>query len=371
VAPSTPAQELLAGIWAQVLGLDRAGVTDDFFALGGDSLRAVQVVAQIRASGHEITIADFFDNPTIAACARLIPAPGAETGTQPADPQTLSAIPIRRGTAVPPVFCAHSSTGGITEFTEFAAHLAEGQQFYGLQSRGLTSADQPLESVKEMAKAYIEDMITVQPQGPYLIAGWSTGCYIAFEMARQMAAASRHAGGLFLIAPPHQRLGSPLQRRGKRRRRPINRDERRFLRHLDKTIKAGPGQRLLPEYEEELLSMWNLDDEGKAAVRAGDKAKLRAGRIGIINYLAGIHYSGLMQFRLKPYDGRVVLFMPENTSDRMRQGTLGEWLAVLRQQPEIIDVPGEHRTVIYDGAEDVGTWLRAEIIRWEPPASKS
>jgi thioesterase domain-containing protein/aryl carrier-like protein len=365
VPPATPAEELLAGIWASVLGIDQPGIHDNFFGLGGDSLRAVQVVAQIRASGYEITIADFFGNPTIATAAQLIPAQVADPQTQPDEPQTRSAVRIRRGTTVPAVFCVHSSTGGITEFTELASHLAEGQQFYGLQSRGLTSADRPLESIKKMARAYIDDMVSVQPEGPYLIAAWSTGGYIGFEMARQMAAAGKHVGGLFLIAPPHQRL----QRRQKRRRRPFNRDERKFLRQLDKAIQAGPGQRLLPEYEERLLFMWDLDDDGKAAVRAGDKQKLRAGRVGITNHLAGIYYRGLMRDRLKPYDGRVVLFMPRDSSDtRMRQGTLDEWLPVLRQEPEIIDVPGAHKTVIYDGAEAIGAWLRAQIIRWERAA---
>jgi thioesterase domain-containing protein len=187
-------------------------------------------------------------------------------------------------------------------------------------------------------------------------------------MARQLAAAGKQVGGLFLIAPPHQRL----QRGQKRRRRPLNREERKFLHHLDKTIKAGPGQRLSPEYEEQLLFMWNLDDEGKAAVRAGDKQKLRAGRVGVTNHLAGFYYRGLMRDRLKPYDGRVVLFMPRDSADpRNRQGTLDEWLPALRQEPEIIYVPGEHKTVIYDGAEVLGAWFRDEIIRWERAAGAS
>jgi acyl carrier protein len=72
-APATPTQELLAGIWAQVLGLDQIGIRDNFFDLGGHSLRAIQVVSRIRSMFEvEFPIAAFFDQPTIADLAVAI-----------------------------------------------------------------------------------------------------------------------------------------------------------------------------------------------------------------------------------------------------------------------------------------------------------
>ncbi len=72
-APATPTQELLAGIWAQVLGLDQIGIHDNFFELGGHSLRAIQVVSRIRSMFElEFPIAAFFDQPTIAELAVAI-----------------------------------------------------------------------------------------------------------------------------------------------------------------------------------------------------------------------------------------------------------------------------------------------------------
>lgn len=58
--------------------------------------------------------------------------------------------------------------------------------------------------------------------------------------------------------------------------------------------------------------------------------KLRAGRVGVTNHLAGIHYRNLMQYRLRPYDGRVVLFMPRYDPADVQRGTLDEWRASLR-----------------------------------------
>ncbi|MFC6021626.1 condensation domain-containing protein, partial [Plantactinospora solaniradicis] len=70
---SGPTQELLAGIWAEVLGVDRIGVRDNFFTLGGHSLLATRVVSRIRAVfAVEVAVAALFDGPTIADLAAAI-----------------------------------------------------------------------------------------------------------------------------------------------------------------------------------------------------------------------------------------------------------------------------------------------------------
>ncbi|WP_345144871.1 amino acid adenylation domain-containing protein, partial [Dactylosporangium darangshiense] len=68
--PATATEDVLAGIWAELLGLDRVGTADNFFDLGGNSLLAVQVVARVRAAlDADIALAELFDRPTVAALA--------------------------------------------------------------------------------------------------------------------------------------------------------------------------------------------------------------------------------------------------------------------------------------------------------------
>ncbi|MER5556892.1 phosphopantetheine-binding protein, partial [Streptomyces sp. NPDC002793] len=69
-APSSPAEEVLAGIWQEVLHLDRVGVHDNFFDLGGHSLLVTQLVARMRDEmGVEVPPQMFFEDPTVAAIA--------------------------------------------------------------------------------------------------------------------------------------------------------------------------------------------------------------------------------------------------------------------------------------------------------------
>ncbi|GAA3845657.1 non-ribosomal peptide synthetase [Streptomyces phyllanthi] len=73
VAPSTPAEELLAGIWAELLGADHVGAEDNFFELGGHSLLATQVISRIRdAFGTEVPLAALFDQPTVRELAQVV-----------------------------------------------------------------------------------------------------------------------------------------------------------------------------------------------------------------------------------------------------------------------------------------------------------
>jgi amino acid adenylation domain-containing protein/non-ribosomal peptide synthase protein (TIGR01720 family) len=91
-APRTPMEELVAGVWCEVLRLDQIGVHDDFFALGGHSLRATQVASRLRqALGHEVPLRTLFEAPTVTALAAWLDR--AARGGPAAEEPPLARVP--------------------------------------------------------------------------------------------------------------------------------------------------------------------------------------------------------------------------------------------------------------------------------------
>ena len=86
VAPRTPAEQVLARIWSEVLGVETPGVHDNFFELGGDSILSIQVISRARQSGLAITPRELFQSPTIAGLAAITP----QAAKVPAQVETAS-----------------------------------------------------------------------------------------------------------------------------------------------------------------------------------------------------------------------------------------------------------------------------------------
>ncbi|HYR11325.1 MAG TPA: nitroreductase family protein, partial [Longimicrobium sp.] len=77
-APRNPVEERFSEIWQELLGVERVGVQDSFFALGGDSVKGIQFLARAREAGYEIDVRHFFQNPRIASLAQLVAPQGVE-----------------------------------------------------------------------------------------------------------------------------------------------------------------------------------------------------------------------------------------------------------------------------------------------------
>ncbi|MCA2357435.1 non-ribosomal peptide synthase/polyketide synthase [Mycobacterium intracellulare] len=95
-APQTPVEETLAGIYAQVLGVERVGADDSFFDLGGDSISSMQVVTRARAAGLAVRTRDIFTEQTVARLARVAVAADGEDGVVDEGTGAITATPIIR-----------------------------------------------------------------------------------------------------------------------------------------------------------------------------------------------------------------------------------------------------------------------------------
>jgi len=184
VPPADALEARLVEMWEDILNVSPIGVTDSFFAdLGGQSLLAVRLIAQIqRRFCQEIALSTLLQGPTIRQLACAL-REGSEGGEQA---QHASLVPVQPRGAKRPLFFAHPIGGNVLCYAGLAHLLGEDQPFHALQSAGLRGERAPRATLEEMAREYLVAVREVQPEGPYLLGGWSMGGVIALEMACQL-----------------------------------------------------------------------------------------------------------------------------------------------------------------------------------------
>jgi amino acid adenylation domain-containing protein len=176
-APVSATELQLASVWDTLLGISGVGATDDFFALGGDSLMAVEMFAKIRdAFGKDLPLGALAQNPTIEGLAKVLDGGQIEWPIL---------VPIRKTGSKTPIFVVHGGTGNVASFPNLARQLPDEHPFYGLQWDGLDGSN-GTEGITNLAKRYLVEIRTIQPRGPYLLAGQCVGGLIAQEISRQL-----------------------------------------------------------------------------------------------------------------------------------------------------------------------------------------
>jgi thioesterase domain-containing protein len=191
--------EYICEVFAEVLGLESVGIEDNFFALGGHSLLVARAVARLKQQGISLEVGDIFAAPTARGLMERM-------GTSSLRDVLGVLLPIREHGEAPPVFCLPPGGGVSWCYMPMVRFVPSELPLYGLQSRGLDGEGEFATSLAEMAKDCIEQIRTVQPNGPYRLLGWSFGGNAAHEVAVQLQAAGEEVSALiFLDAYPHLR----------------------------------------------------------------------------------------------------------------------------------------------------------------------
>lgn len=181
VPAASDLERRLLQLWQEVLNIEGIGVEDDYFALGGTSLLAARIFAEIkRRLGVQLRLTAILDAPTVRSLARLLSPERAE--------RSEVLVELRRG-GERYLFLVHDGDGETLLYRNLAQHMPCEVTVYGIEPRRLPRVPLAHTRIEDMARCYIEEIRTKQPHGPYLLGGLCAGGVIAYEMARQLKAA--------------------------------------------------------------------------------------------------------------------------------------------------------------------------------------
>ena len=347
VPPRNRLEEKLAAIWARVLQRDRVSVADDFFALGGYSLLATQLVVEIEAAlGIQLPVSFVFRGNTVEKMAKLLKGKAA-AGLSPV-------VPLRDSGAKPPLFCVHAIDGEVTPYKTLADHMngdrpvygiGFGTLFYKLRSKaGLDT------SVSDLANCYVEEVLRLQPEGPYFLLGYSFGGYVAHEMARQLQSRGHEVAFLAILdTRNHAYEGVSWARRLS----VIGRDIWRGFKDgppgtwsllHDRENRPVPLREWPAYFWRELLSLRGRRKYPDKARAAGHSSYTDM-MVKELTELRGRHKPGF-------YPGKITLFRAARCIETEKryyfkdEDALG-WTGAAADI-EIIDVPGDHGTMVQE-----------------------
>lgn len=207
VEPATATERLLAELWIEVLSLERVGVDDSFFISGGDSLSGAVLFAKIsRRVGRPVPLTLLFRAPTIREIARAVDE--GDTEEHPA----LVALSI--GGSKPPLFLGHGVSGLLFRYMHLVGRLDPEVPVYGLQPpRELVDGSRRVH-IEDLARRYVEDILDLQPTGPYRLAGFCFGGIVVLEVAHQLEERGHTVSvlALFDAEPPSGPRASRIRR---------------------------------------------------------------------------------------------------------------------------------------------------------------
>lgn len=185
VAPRTDAERDILRVWSDVLREPEIGVTENFFEVGGHSLKAVELVAAIRDRlGHALPLSALYEAPTVEQLAAVIQNK-LEAGS------CHNLVPLREKGSRPPLFMVAGVGGHVFAFHKFARLLGGDQPCYGVKAIGVDGTRPPPERVEDIAAEYVREIVETRPNGALVMAGYSLGAVIAFEVALQLHALGR------------------------------------------------------------------------------------------------------------------------------------------------------------------------------------
>jgi len=353
---STPTEKLMVALWQQVLGVVVTDATANFFELGGDSLRAAQLILLIQQQfGKEFPFATLLRAPTIQRIAAILDSDEAEH-TETSEGWD-AVFPLQIQGSLAPFFCLSPTLQGPYCYRHLSKQLGTNQPFYVV--RVLPKEGERVPTIEELAERTIQSIRVTKPHGPYVLAGYCFGGSIAFEAARQLTSMGEEVRMIVLFdtaAPGYPKVVREHRRKWRQLRDVVigSSDEklgvREILAHLDTTSQMikrkvmGKTERQIARYELAVLA---------PPVESVDKWQLRCAYM----------------YEVKPTDIPVAQFVAQHQtiSTRILDDPRLAWREICTGDFHLHHVSGSHGTLLGEnGAPEIARLISGLLENAEP-----
>lgn len=354
---SSSVTDEIAKILAEVLDVPSLGPDDDFFEHGGSSLLALKALARIRSCFTcDLSLSELYHRRSARDLASLIKAPDQSRADRSCI--LLSKSPPDQNR--PSVFCIHGAGGFVFNFVMVARALP-GFDVYGLQARGLEDNEAPHGDIDGLCQDYADAIRARCPSGPYLLLGHSLGGLIALRIMKLLRPSAVHPQDRLIMidtANPAIYPSVPIEsiddviRRGLEHAYPYTVPLWDFLSHvLPRRAKMWIGLR-------GLARAISTDPDVSASLELSPAFMERL----FATYIALMRMLGTV--RAAPaYDGRSLLL---RARDALEQTDASNGWAELIPDLEVVDVPGNHMTVLLPHNIVVGMPAIVSFLRGQP-----
>jgi len=323
--PPRDAVELqLAGIWGKVLRRPQVGLDDNFFESGGHSLSAARMMVELeRVTGRRMPLATLLQAATLREFAEVFRQDDHNS-------EWSCLAPINPGGSRLPLFCIHAAHGNVLLYRDLAKRLGDDQPVYGLQAQGLDGRQTPIRSVEQMAARYVKEIRSIQPDGPYHLAGYCLGGSIAFEVAQQLHQQGQETALLALLDTNSYSFEPSTVTW-------MYTGYQQVVYHLRNFINSGVRGSAV-------FAARKFDELGRRISRKAAVAKSRmAYRLGLssnapLELLEHVNDHAAEVYKPQPYAGRVTVFKPCMAYTGYDDPSLG-WGDGLAGSVEVIELP--------------------------------
>lgn len=318
VSAATGTEKILKSIWQDCMGLSELSVEDNFFEIGGHSLIAAQILSIFKnETGHNLQLAILFEYPDIRSLAKFIDSKRVE------DKPYTCLVPMKTTGTRPPLYIIHGEGLNVLKFSPLVSLIDHDQPVWGLQARGLNGIDQPMDNMQDIAKDYLSEILQHNPEGPYYLAGYSFGGYVAVEIQKLLNDMGKEADTLIMFDTDSERMEKKLWYKIIFKK--IIRNTLRFPAFVKAKLAGEKG-------------LFKL---------TGKLTEKRTGTFyAQISQIRKQHTIAFRNYKLTDFDAKVILFKAQISVHYPNDTVTYGWKRFAKKGVEVVDVPGDHLSML-------------------------